>query len=185
IINADRNFTYEDNFMKVFFPDGALADTSYLDFSSKTSHFFIGNVSEPLVWDAHISYKYPKNSILHLDKAYLQGKGKSYIFSEKNDSIFRVQVDRLGDFKILKDEVPPFIKLIRKSPAKLVFQISDIGSGIKSFKGYLNGKFVLMEYEYKNSLLWTDPLFTETFIGDFELIVEDKVGNLKHYKLSL
>ena len=186
MIPSGRNFTYEDYFMKVFFPNGALADTAYLDFSSKTTHFTIGKVAEPLVWDAEITYNHKANNILELKKAFVRhDKGKSF-FKEMNDSTFHIKVSHLpGDFRIARDETPPFIRLIRKTNEKLVFQIGDDNSGISHFKAYLNGKFLLMEYEHKNALIWTDPHSTETLSGDFELQVFDKMGNRQVYKTIL
>lgn len=186
MIPSGRNFTYEDYFMKVFFPNGALADTSYLDFSSKTTHFTVGKIAEPLVWDAEITYNHKANNIIELKKAFLRhNKGKSF-FKELNDSTFRIKTSYLpGDFRITRDETPPFIRLIRKTNEKLVFQIGDDNSGISHFKAYLNGKFLLMEYEHKNALLWTDPHTTETLAGEFELHVFDKMGNVQTYKMFL
>ncbi|MFN3316970.1 MAG: hypothetical protein ACK40K_09180, partial [Raineya sp.] len=185
-IPSGRNFIYEDYFMKVFFPNGALADTAYLDFVSKTTHFTIGKVAEPLVWDTEITYNHKANNILELKKAFLRhDKGKTF-FKELNDSTFRFKASHLpGDFRITRDETPPSVRLVRKTNEKLVFQIADDHSGISHFKAYLNGKFLLMEYEHKNALIWTDPRSTEALAGDFELQVFDKMGNVQVYKTIL
>lgn len=184
MIPAGRNFLYEDYFMKVFFPNGALADTAYLDFAAKTTHFTIGKVAEPLVWDAEIIYNHRANNILDLQKAFLRhDRGKTF-FKDLNDSTFRVKASHLpGDFRIARDQTPPFVRLVRKTNEKLIFQIGDDHSGISHFKAYLNGKFLLMEYEHKSSLIWTDPRSTETLSGDFELHVFDKMGNQQVYKM--
>jgi len=185
MIPSETNYTYKDPFMEVHFPDGALSDTSYLDFSSKSTHFHIGTVYEPLIWDAEVTYNHKKNAILDLGKAYIQSERSKYTFNNLNDSTFSVKLGHLNDLKIARDEVPPMIRLIRKTPHKLVFQISDFGSGIKTFRAYLNGKFILMEHESKNAMIWTDPLSTETLSGEFELKVYDKVGNVQTYKTTL
>lgn len=186
MIPSGRNFTYQNYFMKVFFPNGALADTAYLDFSAKTTHFTIGKISEPLVWDVEVTYNYKDNNLVEIKKAFLKhDKGKIF-FEELNDSTFRIKASHLpGEFRIVKDETPPFVRLVRKTNQKLVFQIADDNAGISHFKAYLNGKFLLMEYEHKNSLIWTDPRSTETLSGDFELQVFDKVGNVQIYKTLL
>lgn len=186
MIPSGKNFLYQDYFMKVFFPNGALADTTYLDFASKTTHFSIGKVAEPLVWDAEITYNHKVNSILELKKAFLRHDKGRVFFKELNDSTFRIKASHLpGDFRIARDETPPSVRLIRKTNEKLVFLISDDNSGISHFKAYLNGKFLLMEYEHKNALIWTDPRSTETLSGDFELQVFDKMGNVQIYKTIL
>ena len=183
MIPSARNFTYEDYFMKVFFQNGALADTAYLDFSSKTTHFTIGKIAEPLIWDAEITYNHKANTILDLKKAFLRHERGKEFFKELNDSTFSIKTAYLpGDFRITRDETPPFVRLVRKTPERLVFQIGDDNSGISHFKAYLNGKFLLMEYEHKHALLWTDPRTTEPLTGDFELQVFDKMGNVQIYK---
>jgi hypothetical protein len=185
MIPSGVNYAYKDPFMEVHFPCGALADTSYLDFSAKSTHFYIGNVYEPLIWDAEIKYNHRKNAINDLQKAYIQSEKSKYMLQNLNDSTFSLKVSHLNNFKIVRDDLPPLVRLVRKTPQKLVFQISDFGSGIADFKAYLNGKFILMEYESKNALIWTDPLTTETLSGEFELKVFDKVGNVQSYKMTL
>ena len=186
MIPSGKNFLYQDYFMKVFFPNGALSDTTYLDFASKTTHFTIGKVAEPLIWDTEITYNHKANNILELKKAFLKHDKGRVFFKELNDSTFRIKASHLpGDFRIAKDEIPPFVRLMRKTNEKLVFQIGDDNSGISHFKAYLNGKFLLMEYEHKNALIWTDPRSTETLSGDFELQVFDKMGNVQVYKTIL
>ncbi|KOY87338.1 hypothetical protein AD998_15325 [bacterium 336/3] len=185
MIPSGTNYTYKDPFMEVYFPNGALADTSYLDFSAKSSHFYIGKVYEPLIWDAEVKYNHKKNAIIELKKAFIQSERSKYTFSDLNDSTFTIKTGYLNDLKITRDDTPPTIRLIRKTPQKLVFQIGDYGSGIANFKAYLNGKFILMEYENKNAMIWTDPLTTETLSGEFELKVFDKVGNVQTYKIAL
>ncbi|GAB4134678.1 MAG: M23 family metallopeptidase [Raineya sp.] len=186
MIPSAQNFTYQDCFMKVFFPNGALADTAYLDFAAKTTHFTIGKIAEPLIWDAEITYNHKANNIAELKKAFLKhDKGKVF-FEELNDSTFSIKTSYLpGDFSIARDETPPFVRLIKKTKEKLIFQIGDDNSGISHFKAYLNGKFLLMEYEHKNALIWTDPRSTEALSGDFELQVFDKMGNVQIYKTIL
>jgi murein DD-endopeptidase MepM/ murein hydrolase activator NlpD len=63
------------------------------------------------------------------------------------------------------------------------FTISDNFSGIASFRGMIDGKWVLMDYEPKKNLLW--HTFDErTAKGQHEFILEvtDKCGNRTTYK---
>ena len=95
----------------------------------------------------------------------------------------------LGTFYILTDTVSPRIIPINfgegKNMAglpKMTFKISDNLSGIKSFNGYIDGKWVLMEFDAKTATLWHS--FDErTTSGKhtFELVVVDVKDNSKHY----
>jgi hypothetical protein len=40
------------------------------------------------------------------------------------------------------------------SLSKMSFRISDNLSGIKSFNGYIDGKWILMEFDTKTASLW-------------------------------
>jgi hypothetical protein len=61
----------------------------------------------------------------------------------------------------------------------LQFSISDDLSGIKSYDGYLNGKWILLEYESKTNKLihrFTDGIVAEGK-NDLKIVVTDNVGN--------
>lgn len=94
-----------------------------------------------------------------------------------------------GSFYIAIDTVAPRIFPINitegKSMAglsKMNFKISDNLSGIKSFNGYLDGKWILMEFDAKTATLWHS--FDErTTPGKhtFELVVADMKDNVRRY----
>ena len=61
----------------------------------------------------------------------------------------------------------------------LKMYISDGQSGIKSFKGYVDGKWILCEYEYKKNEISLDTSREGLSKGRhvFRLEVEDNAGN--------
>jgi len=68
----------------------------------------------------------------------------------------------------------------------LKVKISDNLAGIKSYRGTINGKWILMDYDAKNQLLnyaFDDRIHTGK--NDFVLTVRDNVGNEAVYKASL
>jgi len=97
-----------------------------------------------------------------------------------------------GTFYIAIDTLPPAISPVNltegihlNGQAKMSFRISDKLSGIKSFNGYIDGKWVLMEFDAKTGNLWHS--FDEnTAAGkhQFELLVSDRKDNLKRYTLT-
>ncbi|MGY0040460.1 hypothetical protein [Pedobacter sp. NJ-S-72] len=67
----------------------------------------------------------------------------------------------------------------------MIFKIRDNLSGIKSFNGYIDGNWVLMEFDTKTATLWHS--FDErTTVGKhrFKLVVEDMKGNIKTYSIN-
>jgi hypothetical protein len=82
--------------------------------------------------------------------------------------------------------MPPKIKIDKKIGGKwisqqneLVFTISDDLSGIKSYEGTLNGKWILFEYDPKSKKLihrFSDGIVDEGK-NDLKVVVRDNVGN--------
>ena len=97
----------------------------------------------------------------------------------------------MGNFTLARDSVAPKISPSNFRPnqwlSKLKYikvNISDDFSGIKSYRGTINGKWVLFEYEPKRKLLtydFSDKVF-EQAKHELELEVEDNVGNKSIYK---
>ncbi|SKB28358.1 M23 family metallopeptidase [Daejeonella lutea] len=98
-------------------------------------------------------------------------------------------VRTLGSFYIAIDTIPPRIIPLNITEgksfagiARIQFRISDNLSGIKSFAGRIDGKWVLMEYDAKTASLWhTFDERTEKGTHDFQLTVTDMKGNVTDY----
>ena len=71
-----------------------------------------------------------------------------------------------------------------KGVSKISLKISDNLSGIKSFNGYIDGKWILMEFDAKSSNLWHsfDEL-TQPGKHSFELVVSDMKNNVNKYSI--
>ena len=98
-----------------------------------------------------------------------------------------------GNYTVTVDTEPPVIRVINIFPNKkvkkqssILVKISDNLSGFKTYRGTLNGKWILMDYDEKNRLL--------TYIFDslmkpgknlFVLTVTDAVGNSSRYEAAL
>lgn len=97
-----------------------------------------------------------------------------------------------GSFYIAIDTIAPAIIPVNIAEgknmtglSKMSFRISDNLSGIKSFNGYIDGKWVLMEFDTKTAKLWHN--FDErTAPGkhNFELLVVDMKDNTKRYAID-
>ncbi|MGM9475416.1 M23 family metallopeptidase [Pedobacter sp. GSP4] len=97
-----------------------------------------------------------------------------------------------GSFYITTDTIAPRIVPINigegKNMAglsKMTFKISDNLSGIKSFNGYIDGKWVLMEFDAKTATLWHSfDERTSTGKHSFELVVADMKENTRRYNIT-
>ncbi|MBC7759278.1 MAG: M23 family metallopeptidase [Phormidesmis sp. FL-bin-119] len=94
-----------------------------------------------------------------------------------------------GSFYVVLDTIPPKISPINISNGKslsgisrIQFKISDNLSGIKTFTGRINGKWVLMEYDAKTASLW-HTFDDQTAKGkhEFHLTVMDMKSNTSTY----
>ena len=102
------------------------------------------------------------------------------------DSIFISKSVQAGTYFLAKDSIPPKIKPINFKKNQwlskyqfLKVKIEDDLSGIKSYEGEINGKWVLFEYEPKNKNLtynFNDLKF-KSGKQNLKLKVTDNVGN--------
>jgi len=104
---------------------------------------------------------------------------------EWSKGFMSAKVKNFGRFAVAIDTIPPVIRpltnFVKKSyrvSGVIQFRISDNLSGIKSYNGFLNGKWVLMSFDGKTSKL-TLELEGLTVAGENTLRVEleDHVGN--------
>lgn len=97
----------------------------------------------------------------------------------------RFRTANLGTFVLTEDSVPPIIKPIRVNSNEIRFSISDNLSGINSYEAYVNGEWVLMRYEYKQAVIWSEKLDNKAFKGEVILKVWDNAGNEAVYQSHL
>ncbi|WP_291141981.1 M23 family metallopeptidase [Flavobacterium sp. UBA7680] len=181
--NKDSNFE-KDN-MSVFFPAGTFYDDFNLNFDVKNNKIYIHDDTVPVHSNFTITIKdtiYPEAL---KDKLYI-GKGTSYNGTLRKGDVFTAKAKILGTYGLVLDTIAPVIKITKPVEGKWIsdqnkieFTISDSLSGIKSYNGYLNGSWVLFEYENKNrkiTHIFDDQYLTE---GENFLKIEvvDNVGN--------
>ena len=108
----------------------------------------------------------------------------SEVSGSASASIKKVQ----GDYYIKMDDVPPKIVPLTISDGKnmakqsrISFKISDNLSGIKTYNGKIDGKWVLMQWDYKTKVL--SYTFDNIAPGNhnFELAVSDYKNNVSQY----
>ena len=112
-------------------------------------------------------------------------------FDEK-DGFVKGNPRTFGTYYVTVDTIPPSIRPGNISEekdlsgsTKIVLKISDNLSGIKSFSGYIDGKWALMEYNLKTSTLsHTFDSLTAPGKHLFELRVSDMQNNIKFYSAN-
>lgn len=86
----------------------------------------------------------------------------------------------IGSYTVVLDTVAPIVRYVGIAGGKLKFIIQDELSGIEAYRGEVNGKWGLFEYDAKNDLLTcqvSEPVFVRGR-NEITLVVKDKVGNI-------
>lgn len=164
--NAENMF--ENNDIQINMPKGVLYGD--LDFTYNTAPQPAGGYSlihrvhnnlTPLFSTYNLRVR-PSNLPAHLEsKALLASVENGSEGGKFEDGWVTVNTRNLGSFYVAVDTVAPTITPRNLSNGKNVsaqtkidFTIRDNFSGIQSFNGYIDGKWVLMEYDPKNRHLW-------------------------------
>ncbi|MDC0210132.1 M23 family metallopeptidase [Flavobacteriaceae bacterium] len=123
-----------------------------------------------------------------------QNNNEYFITSKLNSkNNFETKTKRLGTFFIKNDSVLPLIKSLSfkkgdwiSNKNEIKFKILDKETGIKKYRGSINGKWVLFEYEYKkNEISYSfDQYYIKKSRNEVEIYVEDMVGNINILKTS-
>lgn len=181
--NKDTNFE-KDN-MSVFFPAGTFYEDFNMNFDVRNNKMYIHDDTVPVHSNFTITIKdslYPESL---REKVYI-GKGTSYNGTLRKDNVFTAKAKVLGQYGLVLDTIAPVIKIAKpvegkwiSDQKKIEFTIGDSLSGIKSYNGYLNGTWVLFEYENKTRKI--THTFDSQYLAEGEnflkIEVVDNVGN--------
>lgn len=175
---------------KTFYYSNWLKETNLLE---KSGELVISPLRINFRNSMQLGFKVPEKFKKYNNKLVLENKGLFYLPVWRDDSLL-FQVRSLGVFKLRPDTLPPRVKTalnskkIKKTRTmnSFSFLMYDNMSGILNYKLYINGQWVLAEYDAKARLL------TYFFDGDtppgnlnFLLEVGDKVGNSTRFKYVL
>ncbi len=195
-----------DEGIKVFVPKNSLYDDCFvtyekvIDSSSKEPIYKILS-NEALHNNMELKIQIPKtlldnpklkNKLIVVEKKgrYSVSKGGK---QEGNEIV--TKVNSFGEFGVSYDTITPEInpinfksnKKLSKKQTTLKVRIKDNLSGITTYKGYLNNKWILMEYDGKSSTLTytIDSKELNSPTNTLRVVVTDRVGNIgdKSFKI--
>ncbi|WP_338647789.1 M23 family metallopeptidase [Flavobacterium sp. KS-LB2] len=185
--NKDSNFALAN--MSVFFPAGTFYEDFDLNFDVKNDTLFLHDDTVPAHTNFTVSIEDTKSTEAQREKMFIgriEGKKINYNPTYRKDSIFNTKVKILGKYTLVSDTVAPKISMPIPVEGKWISEqktiqlsIYDDVSGIKSYNGYLNGKWVLFEYDNKTRKLthyFSDGIAVDG-ANDLKVVVIDNVGN--------
>jgi len=194
-IPSNSEFSYYSDEVDLAFGKRTLFDTLYLrghlkvDTLNNREVYHFEHKTFPIRRNIKVTlkpkfeYQLPEKSSVYV----MGGKGKlGFVGGNWKDRSITFYTRELVDFTIATDTIPPTIKSIKTDSKELSFIIDDERSGIKSFEAFVNGDWVLMNYESKKKLIWSEKLDENIpFAGELILRVEDNVGNETIYNSTI
>jgi murein DD-endopeptidase MepM/ murein hydrolase activator NlpD len=185
--NKDSNFA-KDN-MSVFFPTGTFYEDFDMNFDVKNDILYLHDDTVPVHTNFTISIEDKKYSEAQRKKIFIgliEGQKVIYNSTYRKENIFNAKVKTLGKYTLVMDTIAPKINITKPIEGKwlsgqktIQLTINDSLSGIKSYNGYLNGNWILFEYDNKTKKLihnFSDGIVSEGG-NDLKVEVIDNVGN--------
>lgn len=186
-------------------PDNALytdVPENYAQTSSSFSGFYsdvhqIGSRYTPLHCFCDISIRVTKDSLEDKSKYYIakvsdKGLPAGAILANYVNGYVVGRSNTFGKFAVAADVTKPVILPVhtKNLPAQpfLRFKINDTQSGIASYDAYIDGKWVMFEFDYKTRLItfWMDKNLVEKNKNhSLRLVVKDNCGNVAEYNTQI
>ena len=195
-IKADEDYLYSSKNKEVYFPTNTFFDTVKIEIIENGNDIEIGPNFFPIANPYEIKFSLNEKDSLKRIQTFIAKKIKnslSYLPSELNENSLIAKVNELGTYTCVIDSFAPTVVPDNFKPKQwlsefkfLSLKINDDFSGIKKYRGSINGEWVLFEYEPKEKMLTYD--FSDKYFQNvrhkLKLEVEDNVGNKKIYQTT-
>jgi hypothetical protein len=197
-IYADQVLNLKNDNSSVYIPANSFYDNIFLDYSVRSDTINLHKDVVPLQKNFTISYdisNYTEDDKdqLYIARLYGYYRNPGYVFTVRKGDVLSTYSKILGTYTLESDLINPTIKPINFQDGKwlsklsyLKIKIDDKKSGISNYRATINGKWILMEYDYKTDTLTYD--FEDNIIGETEnnlkLIVTDNVGNSSTFEAT-
>ena len=196
LIKAHEDYLYSSKNKEVYFPTNTFFDTVKIEIIENGDDIEIGPNFFPIANPYEIKFSLNEKDSLKRIQTFVAKKLKKsliYLPTELNKNILIAKVNELGTYTFVRDSLAPTVVPNNFKPEQwlskfkfLSLKINDDFSGIKKYRGSINGEWVLFEYEPKKKMLtynFSDKYF-ENVKHKLKLEVEDNVGNKKIYQTT-
>jgi hypothetical protein len=183
-LNVPKGVLFEDAFLNVRLNEGdgitwrySLSDTVYPMLKGAKISFWVGG---------ELPVDHSKLYIRHLEPRDTSSVGGVYA-----NGWITAAITTLGSYEVMVDTVPPVLLPVDEekwlSSGKMILSLEENETSLKSFKGTLDGKFVLFEYSSKNSEFTLDFKKENVAHGAHRLrfVATDKCGNEAIYEKEI
>ncbi|MBJ6369198.1 M23 family metallopeptidase [Snuella sedimenti] len=190
-IYANHSKQLKEGNFSVNFYNNTFYNDFYIDFQVRNDTLALHKDVVPTQKSFTISYDASAYSNEDRKKLYIaklvgHKDYPSYLYTKRNGNNLTASSKTLGKFAIATDTIKPNItpfnfknKQWLSKYRYLKVKIDDQGSGISNYRATINGKWILMEYDYKTKMLtydFNDGIATDTK-NNLKVVVIDNVGN--------
>lgn len=197
-ITPELDYLFEFKNQEVYLPKNTFFEPIDFKVRATPDSLFVGSKEHAIQKTFEIQFNKPEVDSLAINPwsiARLNKKKKPeyvYATTKKGKLIHKGGIP--GVYVLVQDSSAPTIKPLNFKDKKWVsnyrflkLKIEDDFSGIKSYRGTINGQWILLEHEPKNKTIqfdFEDLEFDQTQL-DFKLEVEDQIGNTRLYEATL
>lgn len=189
-VKAKTESIFEKSNVNVYVPENAFYNNFYMNFEVNNDIVTLHDDSVPVHKNITLTFNDVAGlTEAQLSKTYiatLDGYKLEYNKTTRKGNSFSTKIKTLGKYKLAQDSIPPRIYNVNFIEGKLLkdqktisVSVTDLHSDIASYSAFLNGKWILMEYDYKTNRL-THNLEDAIFVqgrNDFKIIVTDSLQN--------
>jgi len=198
IVKPELDYLFEFENQEVYLPKNTFFEPVDFKIRATQDTLFVGSKEDALQRTFEIQFKTPQVDSLETNPwciACLNKKKKlDYVYSVAKDGKRISKGGTPGIYVLSKDTLAPSITPLNFKPKQwlsnysfLKLKIEDDFSGIKSYRGTINGQWILLEHEPKNNTLtfaFEDIDFDQSQLN-FKLEVEDQQGNSSTYETTI
>ncbi len=188
-IQTERDYIFERDQFVVEFPSRVFYDDFYLKLEVKDRVLYLHDETVPLHKNITIKFDVSQLEGVNLEKAFIgrvsNGK-KEYFSTQKKNNLFSIKTRDFGEYHIFEDNTPPVIAKPSfvagaelDKTKRLSFVVTDDLSGLSTIEGYINGRWILLDYDYKTNLIVhaiSDAIAVDGR-NDIKIIATDRIGN--------
>ena len=165
---------------------------TFLDFTEKKDYLHLDMDTIALLKPITIKFNLNRYEKSMVDKLFIAKMddigGYSFVSNSIQNDKMIARVKTLGDYKLKSDTIPPRVNLLNirenqwvSNLKKIKIKISDKQSGIKSYNAWINGQWVLLEFNPAKGILsydFRDNVNSSTSRNNLLINIEDNSGNI-------
>ena len=191
-INNDSvyDINLKNSSVKIF--NNTFYSDTFLDFTEKKDYLHLDMDTIALLKPITIKFNLNRYEKSMVDKLFIAKMddigGYSFVSNSIQNDKMIARVKTLGDYQLKSDTIPPVVNLLNirenqwvSNLKKIKIKISDKQSGIKSYNAWINGQWVLLEFNPAKGILsydFRDNVNSSTSRNNLLINIEDNSGNI-------